>query len=304
MARIIKSLKKKDKSVYKRNDYGGKPAPMWNTKEFELPGYHNARIIFTNKTTGEIKNWGFLISPSSYNVSKQNNVQLNKTLTGWFISRGGPAIGTLSMSGYFLDSLYAPERMEFWRVYQQYIEDQQNEFLEYVGVFSQKILIEGKYYHGMVQSFSLSKSANQQFLYQYNISFLFYKTGVGYTTNLQDSMSAGEFKAQMGLDNTVEEEIPETALINAQIVDGVVDILSGYNFNDALAASNAITSPIRPSLPNTINISPKKKEWTDKNGWLHTQDIAGFYTNATSLSELSPEELALRESIIKAQGLI
>lgn len=305
MARVIQSLRRnKDKRIYKRSDYGGKPVPVWNTKDFELPGYHNARIIFTNKTTGEIKNWGFLISPSSYSVNKQNNIQMNKTLTGWFITRGGPAIGTLTMSGYFLDSLYAPERMEFWRVYQQYAEDQQNEFLEFVSSFSQKILIEGKYYHGVIQSFSLSKSANQQFLYQYNISFVFYKTGVGYTTNLQDSMSSDQLKTQMGLDNAVEEEMPEPTLVNAQIVDGVVDILSGYNYHDALAASNAITTPISPSLPDTINIKPKMKSWTDENGWTYVETIPGFESNASSLSELSPEALALRESVIKAQGLI
>ena len=46
----------------------------------------------------------------------------------------------------------------------------------------------------------------------------------------------------MGLDNAVEEEMPEPTLVNAQIVDGVVDILSGYNYHDALAASNAQAS--------------------------------------------------------------
>lgn len=301
MARVIKGLKKSEK-IIKSTDYGGKPAPTWGNEDFILPGYHNARIIFQNKTTGEINNWGFLISPSSYNVSKQNDIQLNKTLVGWFITRGGPAIGTLTMSGYFLDTLYSPERMEFWRIYQEYIEDSQNQYMEFVSNFSQKILIEGKYYHGVIQSMSLSKSGNQQFLYQYNISFLFYKTGVGYTTNLQDSMSRDDFKKQMGLNNPTEEEFPEPALLSAQLSEGVVDILKGYNYFD-MQSQYEIKKPIGPSLPDMLNIPSKTTGYTDEHGWYYSKTYSGFYTNAKSLSELTQEELALRESIIKAQGL-
>lgn len=301
MATVIKRLNKNNDSITKKTDYGGKPAPRWD-KNFELPGYHNARIIFKNKTTNEENSWGFLISPSSYSVSSQNNIQLNKTLVGWFITRCGPAIGTLNMSGYFLDTLYAPERMQFWRVYQNYVEDKQNEYLEFGSNFSQKILIEGKYYHGMIQSLSLSKSANQQFLYQYNISFLFYKTGVGYTTNLQDSMSEDEFKNQMGLNNSVGEEMPEPVLVEAQIVDGVVDILKGYNYSTANDSEFGYAAT-KPSLPDLVNIPSKHVEYTDENGWFYIKDIPGFYSNAP-LSEMDSQTLMLRESVLKAQGLI
>ena len=106
--------KKKSKSSYYKNVvesptmFGGKPFPSWQTHDFKLPGYQNCRLIFKNRITQETQSWGFLMSPSTLTMQKSNDVQTNKTMAGWFISRGGPALGSLSLGGYFLDTLYAP----------------------------------------------------------------------------------------------------------------------------------------------------------------------------------------------------
>lgn len=178
--------------------FGGKPYPSWQEEDFQLPGYQNARIVFRNIETGDFGTWGFLVSPTAMSVQQGSDINITKTMAGYFISRGGPSMGTLSISGYFLDTLRAPERLAFLEKYAEYCQDNQNRYMEFISKWNQEIIIEGTKYHGIIQTISMSKSSNQQFMYQYTINFVFYKTSSAYSSSSQ-SMTSAELKSMMGI---------------------------------------------------------------------------------------------------------
>ena len=209
--------------------FGGKPYPRWQEGDFSLPGYQNARITFST-VSGEKKNytWGFLVSPSSLNIQHGNDIQVNKTMAGWFFSKGGPTIGNLTISGYMLDTLQSPERLRFMDIYSAYVEDKQNNYMEFYNNYSQSITIEGTTYYGLIQNVQMSKSGNQQFLYQYTISMVFYKTSRAYAINDSVSMTKTDMWNQMGVSasrTNIMSSVDSDSEI--QVSAGVVSILQG-----------------------------------------------------------------------------
>lgn len=171
--------------------YGGKPYPIWNTGDFVLPGYKNATIEFINLDTGNIDDKvGFLISPTSMSEQRGNDIQAEKTLGGWWLFKTGKSIGSLSLSGYVLDTLKVPERAHFLDKYKTYIEDKRNSHNEFYNEWYQVINIEGRLYTGCIQNISTSKSGVQPFLYQYNINFLVLNDKQGHFVDEGSSLSS------------------------------------------------------------------------------------------------------------------
>lgn len=209
--------------------FGGKPYPKWQEGDFSLPGYQNARISFTT-VTGEKKNytWGFLVSPSTVNVQHGNDIQMNKTMAGWFLSKGGPSIGNLTFNGFMLDTLQSPERLRFMDVYETYVQDKQNNYMEFHNNYSQSVTIEGITYHGVIQNVQMSKSGNQHFVYQYTISMLFYKTTRAYAINDSLSMSKNDMWKQMGVSVVKTDPLKSVdSNTDIQMSKGVASILEG-----------------------------------------------------------------------------
>lgn len=212
--------------------FGGKPYPKWQEQDFSLPGYKNAKIILQNKENNAVVSWGFMVSPSSLNIQMGNDIQKAKTMSGWVITNGGPALGTLSLSGVFLDTLTAPERLRFfWNIYTQYIQDQQDRYLEYDNLWKQTICVEGVYYDGIIESFTQTKNAQSPFLYQYSISFTFYKTRNAYSTSASGVMSDSEMKRYMGFTsgtstNSRESVSSVTSNKKIELASGVLSVLN------------------------------------------------------------------------------
>lgn len=185
-------------SVVDSTMYGGKPAPIWEGEEFRLPGYQNCRIVYQNiKNATAMYTWGFFISPNSLNIVEGQDIQTQKTAAGWFIDRHGPAIGQLNFTGYFLDTFKCPERLRFFDVYNEHTE-KQNNFNEYDCNFSQYIIIEGVKYYGLIHSINCSKSGDRPFIYQYSISFLYYKSKRVYSYP-SSAMTVDEMRKQTGI---------------------------------------------------------------------------------------------------------
>lgn len=216
-------------SVENSTLFGGKPYPRWQEGDFSLPGYQNATITFTRASDNSAKfQWGFLISPSSLNIQHGNDIQANKTMAGWFLSKGGPSIGTVTISGYLLDTLQSPERLRFMDIYAQYVEDKQNNYMEFYNDYKQSITIEGITYHGLIQSIQMSKSGNQHFIYQYTMTLMFYKTTSAYAINDSLSMTKDQMKKQMGLSKSASGNLKSaTSDMTIQVSAGVASILQG-----------------------------------------------------------------------------
>lgn len=209
--------------------FGGKPYPKWQEGDFSLPGYQNARLSF-QEIAGQKKSysWGFLVSPSSVNVQYGNDIQANKTMAGWFISKHGPSIGSLTISGYLLDTLQTPERLRFLDVFKNYIIDKQNNYMEFYNQYTHSITIEGVTYYGMIQNIQQSKSGNQHFMYQYTISMMFYKWVRVYAINDSVSMSNTKMWNQMGVKAPKTKKLASvTSNSTIQVSKGIASILNG-----------------------------------------------------------------------------
>ena len=209
--------------------FGGKPYPKWQEGDFSLPGYQNARITF-QEVSGNKNSyaWGFLVSPSSLNIQYGNDIQVSKTMAGWFMAKGGPAVGSITINGYLLDTLQTPERHRFMDIYNEYAVDKQNNYMEFYSDYSQSITIEGTTYHGLIQSVQMSKSGNQHFMYQYTISMIFYKAVRAYSINDSTSMTEDNMKKQMGLSSSANRTVTSvTSDSTIQVSAGVASILSG-----------------------------------------------------------------------------
>lgn len=208
--------------------FGGKPYPNWQEGDFSLPGYQNATIEFKHLSdSSKSAAWGFLISPSSISIQHSNDLQPSKTMAGWFISKGGPALGTLSFSGYVQDTLQTPERLRFMDVYNYYVEDKQNNYMEFYNSFKQQITIEGTTYHGLIQGLQMSKSGNQHFLYQYSMTMIFYKTTSAYAINDSVSMTKSKMSEAMGIGKSKTGNLASVTSNNSmQISAGIASILN------------------------------------------------------------------------------
>lgn len=147
---------------------------IWKGGALDFPGYKNAFITFKNVKTGETITQSFLVSPSGFNEQRSNITQINKTIAGWFIQRGGRNLINIGLSGYVLDAKGVGERLDFISNYVKYAEDVRNDKYEFVNEWSQTLYVEGIEYKGFIQSISFSKNAMQPFLYQYNLAFIAY----------------------------------------------------------------------------------------------------------------------------------
>jgi len=159
-----------DVNVY-FSSYGGKAAPKWKDQAWEMPGYHNCILRFTDLRGGQ-KIIPFLISPSSFQESRSNTQQMNKTNAGWFLMRTGKNPINISFTGFMLDMKHELERHKFLTNYKTYSEDVKNNNFEYVSQYKTELVIEGRTYYGFIQNISFNKAAIQKFLYQYSISYV------------------------------------------------------------------------------------------------------------------------------------
>jgi len=209
--------------------FGGKPYPLWENAEMELPGYKNATLSLKNNKTNAIVNIGFMISPTGMQEQRSTVQQTNKTMAGWFVQRSGSNLTSLALSGYMLDTRDVNERLTFVERYLQYFQDARNDKLEYFNDWETTLFIEGRKYSGFLQGLSLSKNGNQQFLYQYNLSFISYVDVQLYqpkdkyakvAQNALDIMGGGRTDNSQATDNGVVQEA-------WQITTGLYGVLKG-----------------------------------------------------------------------------
>ena len=160
--------------ITQSTDYGGKSAPTWVNDGFYLPGYHNAFLSVTQKSTGkEVLALSFKVSPSTFSDARSKLYQLVKTFGGWMIQKLGNQPIEVNLGGYMFDMKGTLERHDFIDNYKKYIEDQKNYTTDYYNEYYTKLVIEGREYYGMITALTFSKQAsNSPFLYQYNLSFI------------------------------------------------------------------------------------------------------------------------------------
>ena len=207
--------------------FGGKIYPDWQEEDFCLPGYKNAKIILQNNENNSIYKWGFMASPSSINMQFANDIQKSKTMAGWIMTHEGPSLAVLALSGVFLDTLKSPERLRFWwYLYNPYIQDQQDRYMEFANNWKQTIRVEGLFFDGVIESMTQSKNAQSPFLYQYNISFSFYNVRSAYSTIASNSMSVEEMKKYMGVYDSKTTATPIDSSKKIEISNGVLSILN------------------------------------------------------------------------------
>ena len=159
-------------NVKDSTDYGGKDAPTWMSYGFHFPGYHNAYLSVTDKQSGEeVLNLQFKISPSSFTDARSMLYQTVKTMAGYVVMRLGRQPIELSISGYMLDIKNVLERHDFLENMEKYIYDKKNYNALYYNDYNTKLVIEGREYYGLIQGLSFTKTADNPFLYTYQLSF-------------------------------------------------------------------------------------------------------------------------------------
>ena len=147
---------------------------------------HKQRDRLEINYDGKVRKIQTLISPISYSETYSNAINVNQTAGGWFISRHGENLPQLTISGYMLDTKYAPEKHAFMNEFKKYMTDKRNSSTgEYENNAIIKIVMEGVEYQGHVTSINFNKDANRPSLYAFNLSFtcIYYK-------NIRDVQSA------------------------------------------------------------------------------------------------------------------
>lgn len=163
---------------------GGKDEPEWIYRRMEFPGYHNAFLQFERIDSPEEPIYlQFLIGPSDFSESRSNLFSSSKTMGGWIAQRSGKNTISIQFSGYMLDIKSQMERHSFLENYKKYVEDEKVEDQTYVNYYRQKFVIEGREYYGHLVAVDFAKSADKQFLYKYNMSFLAYNDKKIYDAN-------------------------------------------------------------------------------------------------------------------------
>lgn len=135
---------------------------------------------------GKVRRIQTMISPISYTETYSNLINVNHTAGGWFISRHGEALPKLNVSGYLLDTKYAPEKHAFMNEFKKYMTDQVNKSTgDHENNAIIKIVMEGVEYQGHVTSITFNKDANRPTVYTFNLDFtcIYYK-------NVRDVQSA------------------------------------------------------------------------------------------------------------------
>lgn len=200
----------------------------WMQNSFKLPGYAPCCLIidFPNNIRKVIP---FLISPSNMTDSRSNGVQTNKTSSGWFIYRLGPNLGELNISGYMLDTKHEMERHSFLQDYKMYVVDKRTESNDIVNENVVSIMIEGTLYTGIITNLTFSKSANQQFLYQYSIRFISFSDRAIY---------GQEEKSIFSLIGTNRQIAPTSAIVT----ESIVNIIDSNQTNSERIIQSAATA--------------------------------------------------------------
>jgi hypothetical protein len=88
--------------------------------------------------------------------------------------------------------------------------------MEYVNDYMVQVLVEGREYNGYLQGISFQKSAVQQFLYQYSLSFAVLSDRLVYTT--QDALKSGRIVNSFSVQN---------APTGAVITESIYTLLNG-----------------------------------------------------------------------------
>jgi hypothetical protein len=171
-----------------------------------LSGYSPAKLIINRKAT---KTTIDLLIPTAYSDNRSNDLQINKTSGGWFISKPIKNPVSVNLSGYMLDTKDVQERHAFLENYKQYIEARKDSGLDYSSDTSSiELEIEGRIYFGYMQAINLQKSSVQQFLYQYNMSFIFLSDKLVY--NPTNALSNADTTMNVYISENKEIYIGET----------------------------------------------------------------------------------------------
>ena len=150
---------------------------------------------------GKVRRIQTMISPIAYTETYSNQINVNQTAGGWFISRHGEALTQLNVSGYLLDTKYAPEKHAFMNEFKKYMTDTVNKSTgDYENNAIIKIVMEGVEYQGHVTSITFNKDANRPTVYTFNLNFtcIYYK-------NVRDVQSAVNSLAPTGKSRASDE---------------------------------------------------------------------------------------------------
>jgi hypothetical protein len=158
--------------------------------EFLMQGYKKCTLFFS-KAGSPVMHIRFLVSPGNMQVGYNEQMSLEKTASGWVIGREGMSTGSLSFSGYMLDTKNVSEKHSFLENYKKYLVSKQNAYGDYYSEMTIKVYLEGVEYEGLISGISFSKNSAQPFLYQYNLSFLFVQDDTVYAANFAKPASDG-----------------------------------------------------------------------------------------------------------------
>lgn len=183
-------------------------------KTYDLKEHkHNKKARLEIRYDGKVRTIQTLISPIAYNETYSNNISVEKTAGGWFVSRHGENLPQLNMSGYLLDTKYAPEKHAFMNEFKKYMTDTRNSTTgEYENNAIIKVIMEGVEYQGHVTSISFNKDANRPSLYTFNLSFtcVYYK-------NIRDVE---------GAINSLKTPQSKAAMSSMYLADGIASIIN------------------------------------------------------------------------------
>lgn len=167
----------------------------YDLKEYNYDQKARIEIKYNNK----VRAIQTLIAPIAYNEVYSNAINTHKTAGGWFISRHGENLPQLNISGYLLDTKYAPEKHAFMNEFKNYMTDTINKSTgDYENNAIIKITMEGVEYQGHVTSVTFNKDASRPSLYTFNLSFtcIYYKN----IRDVQDAInSLSNTKSRSGL---------------------------------------------------------------------------------------------------------
>lgn len=230
-------------------NYGGKESPEWLYRRMEFPGYHNAFLYFERLDSSEDPVYiQFLIGPSDFSESRSNLFNSTKTMGGWIAQRSGKNAINIQFSGYMLDIKSQMERHSFLENYKKYVEDEKVEDQTYINHYRQKFVIEGREYYGHLVSVDFAKSADKQFLYRYNMSFVAYNDKKIYDANWavldMSLLDAGVVSSAY---------LPKTVAEVANTLDGIIKKgTAAYDYLTNLIKSAGNNSAALAKIKNTL----------------------------------------------------
>lgn len=183
-------------------------------KTYDLKEYdYNEKARLEIRYDGKVRTIQTLIAPIGYNETYSNSINVEKTAGGWFVSRHGENLPQLNISGYLLDTKYAPEKHAFMNEFKKYMTDTRNSTTgEYENNAIIKVVMEGVEYQGHVTSVSFNKDANRPSVYTFNLSFtcMYYK-------NIRDVESAI---------NSLTSKSSKTSRTSLYLADGIASIIN------------------------------------------------------------------------------